>query len=77
MKYVVYGCEHLRDGQEEWAKVCDTIEDAMKIINKDRFAQSNHTFRLFELGAEIPLKQEECKEKEVVIVKSHKVWKLG
>lgn len=63
MMYVVYGCEHLRDGEEEFARIVSSIDEAMEIINKDRFARDNHTFKLFELGKEIPL---EAKVKKTV-----------
>ena len=58
MGYVVYACEQLRDGFEEYAKVFNSKEGAVAWINKDRFAQDNPTFKLFELGQEIPITQE-------------------
>jgi hypothetical protein len=60
--YVVYGCEGLRDGREEWAKCFDTLEKAVAYLNKDFFAKDNMTFRLFELGKEIPLTEESVEE---------------
>jgi hypothetical protein len=57
--YVVYGCEWLRYGLEEWTKCFDTLEQAVAYINKDFFAKSNMTFKLFKLGREIPLELEE------------------
>lgn len=72
--YVVYVAEHLRDGIEEFAKCFDTQEAALAWINKGRFAQDNHRFRLFELGKEIPLQQETVSLPQPAIVK--KGWKL-
>lgn len=54
--YVVYCCEHLRDGIEEGAKCFDKLEDALDFLNSPNwFARSNSTFKLFELGKQIPL----------------------
>lgn len=52
MKYVVYCCEHLRDGIEEMAKVVSSREEALKIIDKasNGFGGRNTTFKVFELG---------------------------
>ena len=55
--YVVYGCEHLRDGLEEWAKCFDTLETALAYVNEDFFANGRMTFRLFELGKEVKLEE--------------------
>lgn len=68
--YVVYFCEHMRDGQEEGAKIVDTVEEALSIVDRigNGFAGSNHSFRLFKLGEEIPLKREVVKEPKPVEV---------
>lgn len=73
--YVVYYCEHMRDGKEDGAKVVDTIEEALAVIDRigNGFAGSNYSFRLFKLGEEIPLKREVVEEpKPVEIVKRAK-----
>ena len=58
-KYVVYWCESLRDGIEEGARVKSTIEGALQLITSlSNGWLGNTTFRLFELGKEIPLTQE-------------------
>lgn len=59
--YVACFCEHLRDGREEGAKVVPTLKDALEIFERIRnrgVAGSNYTFRLFELGREIPLEEQ-------------------
>jgi len=53
--YVVCGCEHLRDGTEDFAKCFTTLTKALEYINKHRFARGNYEFHLFELGEEIAL----------------------
>jgi hypothetical protein len=55
--YVVYYCECLRDGREEGAECFDTVEQASAFINADSWGAGyrNITFRLFELGRELPL----------------------
>ena len=72
--YMVYACEHLRDALEEYAKCFRSMEAALEFINRDRFAQDNHTFRLFELGKEIPLAQEEVEEPQPA--KKTTVWRV-
>ena len=67
--FVVYGQEHLRDELVEWAKCFNTLEQAIEYINKDLFA-SNITFRLFRLGEEIPLVQENIEEPQPPKVKT-------
>lgn len=65
--YVVYYCEHLRDGTEEGAKCFDALEEALAFLNKARndwFAADNHTFRLFELGREVRLLEETVEESQ-------------
>ncbi len=56
--YVVYWCEHLRDGIEEGAKVVSSIEEGLKLIDKiaNGFAGCNCEFKMFELGKEVPIK---------------------
>lgn len=56
--YVVYYCEHMRDGQEEGARVFGTMVEAKAFLERmanESFARDNYTFRLFELGKEIVL----------------------
>lgn len=67
--FVVYWCEHLRDGIEEGAKVFAKEEEALATINKigNGFVHDNTEIRLFHLGAEIPLKKTEKKHKEVKV----------
>lgn len=66
MRYVVYWCEHLRDGEEPGARVVETLAtksqasmpaEAEAIINRiaNGFAGCNHSFALFELGRQLPL----------------------
>jgi len=65
MRYVVYWCEHLRDGHEEGAKVLPTLESALEFLSSAAtrwFAGSNYEFRLFELGREVPLERTEMEE---------------
>lgn len=72
--YVVYVCEHLRDGVEEGAKCFVKLEDALAFINADRFARDNHTFRLFKLGKELPLSADDVTEPQPAkVVKRFKV----
>ncbi len=62
MGYVVYVCEHLRDGTDEHGKLFETKEAALHYINDGIsrwFCSDNMTFKLFELGREVPLTQEE------------------
>jgi hypothetical protein len=73
--WVVYGCEHLRDGIEEWAKVVSSVEEALAYINSGRF-QHNYTFKIFELGKEVPIKQRTVKEEQKVVVKEHTVYEV-
>jgi hypothetical protein len=73
--YAVYFCEHMRDGEEDGAKVVETVEEALSIINRigNGFAGSNYTFRLFKLGKEISLNREVVEEpKPVEMVKRAK-----
>jgi len=69
MRYVVGFTEHLRDGTEYGAKIVATLDDAIHMI--ERIANSGPygvscTFQLFELGNEVPLKEEtEIKPKPV------------
>ena len=74
MTYVVHICERLRDGFEEFAKLFSSKESAIAWINKGRFAQDNHEFRLFELGKEIPIEQEAVKIRQPI--KVEKRYKL-
>ena len=62
--YVIYACERLRDGREEWAKICSSLDEALKYINKmaGGFGGCNTEFRLFGLGEEIPLARETVEE---------------
>jgi hypothetical protein len=62
--YVVYWCEHLRDGIEEYARVWPSMEAALDCIARlaNGFAADNLEIRLFELGREIPLERKEEKE---------------
>jgi len=65
MPYVVYWCEHLRDGREEGARVLASLDAALAFLSDAAtrwFASSNYEFRLFELGREIPLRRAEREE---------------
>ena len=55
--YVAYACEHLRDGEEESAMIFSKKEDAAAWIEKiaNGYAGNNHSFRLFEIGKELPI----------------------
>lgn len=72
MAYVVYFCERLRDGREEGARVVDTVEEGLALI--ERYAHGyggcNTTFRLFELGREIPLERETVEEPQPAKVRT-------
>ena len=72
--YVVWYEERLRDGMEDGAKIFESVEEALKFIEYGAnrwFAASNHTFKLFKLGAEVPIQLSDIKteKKEVVIRK--------
>lgn len=58
-KYLVEITEHLRDGQEVWVIVANSVEEAVGIVNdsRERGLGDNKTFRVFEIsiGKEIPL----------------------
>ena len=55
-KYVVYFCEHLRDGEESGAKIKSSLEEALHFINEGNWwPKDNISFKLFKLGDEIPL----------------------
>ena len=75
--YVVYWCEHLRDGINEGARVVNKTEAALELIDqiKNGFGGCSTTFRLFHLGAEIPLTREVV-EKPQPSVKTEK-YKLA
>lgn len=66
--YVVYYCEHMRDGQEDGAAIVRDVAEALAVIDKiaNGFAGSNHSFKLFKLGEEIPLDSKEVEEPKVV-----------
>ncbi len=70
--YVVYCCERMRDGQEEWAKVITGLDNALAYMNKikDGFCGSNTTIELYELGKQI--KVEETVVKEAVVTEKEK-----
>lgn len=55
--YVVYWIEHLRDGNEEGAKIVETVDEGLSLIDKlaNGFAGCNMDFKLFELGKEISI----------------------
>ena len=77
--YVVWFCEHMRDGREDGAKCFQTFEGALKFINEDTqnwFARCNHTFQIFEMGKEIKIKQKTIKERKKVIVEEHSVYEV-
>lgn len=71
--YVLYIYTQLQDGHEEGAKCFDKIEDALAYVNKDHWGY-NPTFRLFELGKEIPLTT--VTEEEPQPAKTKTVYKL-
>lgn len=64
MKFVAYSIEHLRDGIEECAMIFDNRDAALKWINRlrDGFGGCNRSFRLFNLGEELPLSIESIEE---------------
>lgn len=66
--YVVYVCEHLRDGVEETAKAFEKLEDALAYINHDWFAKGNHTFALFTLGKRLTLKKKRVEKPQAPVV---------
>ena len=70
--YVVYGCERLRDGVEEWAKCFDTLEQALAHINENAafFCGRNMRFDLFRLGTPIPLEAVLIEEPQPARVKT-------
>ncbi len=69
--YVVYWNEQLRDGEEEGAKVVPNLAAAVALINKfaGGFGGGNTTYRLFELGREIPLEQTAVETPQPAVVK--------
>lgn len=73
-KWLVVGCEHLRDGREEWFKLFDTQQQALECINKDRFAGDNHVYQLFKITEieEVELRKEEIEEPQPPVIK--KKW---
>lgn len=64
--YVVYCCEHLRDGIEECAKIFPTLKEAMEKLNEwgNGWGKDNYELRLFELGKEIILDRKIIKKVE-------------
>ena len=58
--YVCSGIEHLRDGVEHVAKIVGSQEEAMEVFERWAYSHGgcNMTFRLFELGGEIPIEIE-------------------
>lgn len=60
MKYVIHGCERLRDGIEEWARVVSSLEEAEAYLDKrgNGFAACNMSFKVFELGKEVGVAEE-------------------
>lgn len=76
--YVLYWCEHLRDGVEEGARVFTSIEAVETFLNKKAvnfFAFDNHEFQLFKLGKELPLKL--AKSKKIVHTEEVRQFKIG
>jgi hypothetical protein len=76
--YVVYYCERMRDGREEGAKV-GSLEYCLEIAQKMRngFCGDNTEVRIFELGKEIPLEEEQIMEQpkpavEKIVIKVKK-----
>lgn len=70
--FVVYYCEHLHGSKEEEAGIVNTIDEALAVIDRvgNGFAGSNFSFKLFHLGAEIPLRRDIIEEpKPVEVVK--------
>ena len=66
--YVVWWCEYLRDGEETGARIVDTVDEAIRLVDKiaNGFAGSNCQFKLFELGKEIPLSEGTAEKTEIV-----------
>ncbi len=62
--YVVYWCEHLRDGIEEGAKVVSSLSAATDTMERilNGFGGRTTSVKLFELGNEIPLVEEVTEE---------------
>ncbi len=72
-KYVVWWQEHLQDSSwEDASKVVDTLGAAEKVINEVRsgFSKGNCYFKVFELGKEIEIVEEETRMPQPDIVKT-------
>ena len=56
-KFVVYVCERLRDGTEEWAKVVTGLTEAIEYATrmKQGFNPHNIECLIFKLGEHVPL----------------------
>ena len=71
-KYVVYWCEQLRDGNEEGAKIFSSLDESLKCIQRlsEGYAGGNIDLRLFLLGKEILLIEEETEEPQPSVKKT-------
>lgn len=76
--YVVYYCERMRDGSEDGAKI-GSLEECLRIAEMMRngFARCNTTVRIFELGAEVPLVEEQIMQKPKPEVERIKIYVKG
>lgn len=57
MSYIVSFTYHSNDCEEHFSQPFASIEEAMAYINKKHFAGDSFSYRLFELGKELPLKK--------------------
>ncbi len=76
--YVLYWCEHMRDGREEGARCFETLAEVEAFLNEKAvnfFAFDNRTFQLFEMGAEVPLTL--AKDKVVEQTREVRQFKVG
>ena len=84
MPYVVHMIERLQDGQDECARVVDTIDEALSWINchQDDSNRHNRSFRVFGIGREIPIKwvdaeipQPAVKTRQYIEAKASNAWR--
>lgn len=78
--YVVHYTEHLRDGHEEGARIVNTLEQALALIEKmanDGPFGGNCTFRLFGLGKEVPLVEKTERRAKVVEYEERRSFTAG
>lgn len=68
--YVVCGSEHLRDETTNFAKPFTSKAAAVAFVNEivSGFGGANYSFRLFELGKEIPLVADDVEVPQPAVV---------